>query len=51
VLLTLQAPPQDLTNIMHLDIGNTQYANVSFLLWKTVTLCSGTSLESAGAEA
>ena len=27
VLLTLQAPPQDLTNIMHIDIGNTQYAN------------------------
>lgn len=25
VLLTLQAPPQDLTNVVHLDIGNAQY--------------------------
>ncbi len=50
VLLTLQAPPQDLTNIMHLDIGNAQYFvgvgwGRSVVIWPDILVSHNETIE------
>jgi WD40 repeat protein len=50
VLLTLQAPPQDLTNIMHLDIGNAQYFvgvgwGRSVIIWPDILVSNNETIE------